>query len=176
MADKPLFESYLSAPEQRGSECAFSNLFVWRDCYNIFWCVSHGFLIVKVKRNDVDFFLQPFGGSDEDLPKLMEELKEYHGGKPFRLHGIYECTKERLSRVFPDLEFEEDRDNWDYVYLREKLAALSVANTTVKKITTMLLKRHTLSLYMNPLPKRIRQSALLLVKNGVTIEFTKILP
>ena len=102
-----MFESYLSAPEQRGSECAFSNLFVWRDCYNIFWCVSHGFLIVKVKRNDVDFFLQPFGGKDEDIPLLIEELKEYHGGKPFRLHGIYEMTKERLSRVFPDLVFED---------------------------------------------------------------------
>ena len=125
LAQKPLFESYLSKPEQRGSECAFSNLFVWRDCYNIFWCVAHGFLIVKVKRNEVDFFLQPFGGKDEDLPLLMEELKEYHEGKPFRLHGIYECTKERFSRVFPELEFEEDRDNWDYIYLREKLAALS---------------------------------------------------
>ena len=125
LAQKPLFESYLSAPEQRGSECAFSNLFVWRDCYNIFWCVSHGFLIIKVKRNEVDFFLQPFGGKDEDLPLLMEELKEYHGGKPFRLHGVYECTKERLNRMFPGLEFEDDRDNWDYVYLREKLATLS---------------------------------------------------
>ena len=26
LAQKPLFESYLSKPEQRGSECAFSNL------------------------------------------------------------------------------------------------------------------------------------------------------
>ena len=176
LAQKPLFESYLSKPEQRGSECAFSNLFVWRDCYNIFWCVAHGFLIVKVKRNEVDFFLQPFGGKDEDLPLLMEELKEYHEGKPFRLHGIYECTKERFSRVFPDLEFEEDRDNWDYIYLREKLAALSGRKYHGQKIITTLLRKLILILCTNPLPKPTRQSALPLVKNGVTIELMKILP
>lgn len=125
MAQKPLFESYISKSHQFGSECAFSNLFVWRDCYHIFWCVAYDFLLLKVKRNDVDFYIQPFGGRDEDLPLLMQELKEANNGQPFEMHGIYEDTKERLERIFPDLEFIEDRDNWDYVYLRDNLATLS---------------------------------------------------
>ena len=91
LADRPLFESYLSRPDQRGSECAFTNLFVWQDCYGIYWTVVHDFLVIKVKRNEVDFFLQPFGGKDEDLPKLFAEIKEYHEGKPFEIHGIYDC-------------------------------------------------------------------------------------
>ena len=81
--------------------------------------------LIKVKRNEVDFFLQPFGGKDEDLPKLFAEIKEYHEGKPFEIHGIYDDGKERLEKAFPEMEFIEDRDNWDYVYLREKLASLS---------------------------------------------------
>lgn len=109
----------------RGSECAFSNLFVWRDCYNIYWCVAHGFLLIKVKRDNVDFFLPPIGGADEDLPLVFAELREFSQGKPFEMHGIYEMTKERLAKVLPDAEFIEDRDNWDYIYLREKLATLS---------------------------------------------------
>lgn len=125
LADRPLFESYLSRPDQRGSECAFTNLFVWQDCYGIYWTVVHDFLVIKVKRNEVDFFLQPFGGKDEDLPKLFAEIKEYHEGKPFEIHGIYDDGKERLAKAFPEMEFIEDRDNWDYVYLREKLASLS---------------------------------------------------
>lgn len=84
---------------------------------------------MKVKRNGVDFYLQPFGGRDEDLPQLLEELKEYHrannGENPLEIHGIYEETKERLERILPGIVFEDDRDNWDYVYLREKLATLS---------------------------------------------------
>ena len=31
LAQKPLFESYISKSHQRGSECAFSNNYVWRD-------------------------------------------------------------------------------------------------------------------------------------------------
>lgn len=81
--------------------------------------------MIKVKRDEVDFFLQPFGGRDEDLPKLFAEIKEYHSGKPFEIHGIYEDGKTRLEKAFPAMEFTEDRDNWDYVYLREKLANLS---------------------------------------------------
>ncbi len=48
-----------------------------------FWCVAHDFLLLRVKRNDVDFYIQPFGGRDEDLPKLFAELQEAHQGKPF---------------------------------------------------------------------------------------------
>lgn len=55
----------------------------------------------------------------------MQELKEEHQGKPFEMHGIYDFTKERFERVMPGLTYEEDRDNWDYVYLREKAATLS---------------------------------------------------
>ena len=124
LAQKPLFESYISKSHQRGSECAFSNNYVWRDCYHIYWCVAHDFLLYKVRRGGVDFYLQPFGGKDEDLPRLIEEIRESNGG-PFEMHGIYDFTKERFERVMPGLEFEEDRDNWDYVYLREKLATLS---------------------------------------------------
>lgn len=125
LAQRPLFEKYISKAHLRGSECAFSNLFVWRNCYGIYWCEAHGFLLVKVKRNDVDFYIQPFGGRDEDLPLLMQELKEEHGGAPFEMHGIYEDTRERFERVMPELQFVDDRDNWDYVYLQEKLSTLS---------------------------------------------------
>ena len=114
----------MSRPYYHGSECAFGNLFMWQTCYDIFWTEAHGFLVLKVKRNDVDFFLQPFGGKDEDLPLLMKEIKEYHNGKPFEIHGIYDDGRERLLKAFPDLEITDDRDNWDYVYLQQNLATL----------------------------------------------------
>lgn len=129
----------MSRPYYRGSECAFGNLFMWQTCYDIFWTVAHDFLVIKVKRNDVDFFLQPFGGKDEDLPLLMQEIKEYNGGQPFEIHGIYDDGKERLLKAFPDLEITDDRDNWDYVYLQQNLASLAGRKYHGKKITAMLL-------------------------------------
>ncbi len=59
------------------------------------------------------------------MPRLLLELKEAHEGRPFEMHGIYECMMERLQKAAPGIEFIEDRDNWDYIYLREKLATLS---------------------------------------------------
>ena len=110
MAQKPLFESYISKSHQRGSECAFSNNYVWRDCYHIYWCVAHDFLLYKVRRNNVDFYLQPFGGKDEDLPRLIEEIRESNSSHS-EMHGIYDSTKERFEKVMHGKEYIEDGDN-----------------------------------------------------------------
>jgi len=83
-------------------------------------------LIIKVTVKDVTFVLPAFGGIDKDLPLVVDALKEYFQGQPFEIHGIYEETIERFKTFLPMItEYEEDRDNWDYVYLREKLANLS---------------------------------------------------
>ena len=100
LADRPLFESYLSRPDQRGSECAFTNLFVWQDCYGIYWTVVHDFLVIKVKRNEVDFFLQPFGGKDEDLPKLFAEIKEIMKATLLRSMVFMTMAKSGWQKLF----------------------------------------------------------------------------
>lgn len=91
----------------------------------MYWCEAYDTLLLKVNRHGQPFYLQPFGGRDEDLPMIMKELVADNGGQPLEMHGIYEDTKERFERVLPGLEYEDDRDNWDYIYLREKLATLS---------------------------------------------------
>ena len=122
--------------------------------------------MIKVKRNEVDFFLQPFGGKDEDLPKLFAEIKEYHEGKPFEIHGIYDDGKERLAKAFPEMEFIEDRDNWDYVYLREKLASLSGRKYHGKKNHYNAFKKEYPDYVYERSDQRITKSARLLVMNG----------
>jgi len=81
----------LNKKEHFGSECAYTNLFIWRDYYKTFWSELHGFLIIKVQLEDQTFFLQPFGGKDEDVPLIIKELKEYSGGS-FEFRGIYETS------------------------------------------------------------------------------------
>lgn len=122
--DRAIFETYLNKPDHMGSECAYTNLFIWRDYYHTWWTEQYGFLVIKVEAEGKTFFLQPFGGRDEDLPLLLEALKDYAGG-PFEFHGIYEKSVERLGKAVPDPVFEEDRDSWDYVYLQKDLATLA---------------------------------------------------
>jgi len=83
-------------------------------------------LIIKVTVNNFTFVMPAFGGVSGDLPKMLAELKEYFKGQPFELHGLYKETLDRFKTYLPELtDFIPDRDNWDYVYLREKLATLS---------------------------------------------------
>ena len=110
--------------------------------------------------------MQPFGGKDEDLPKLFAEIKEYHEGKPFEIHGIYKDGKERLAKAFPEMEFIEDRDNWDYVYLREKLASLSGRKYHGKKNHYNAFKKNIPIMFTNRSDQIITKSARLLVMNG----------
>lgn len=124
MKDRALFETYLNKPDHMGSECAYTNLFIWRDYYRTYWTEHLGFLIIKVDVEDTSFSLQPFGGKEEDLSRLVRDLKEYHGGG-FEFHGIYESSLERLGKLAFEEEFVEDRDSWDYVYLQKDLATLS---------------------------------------------------
>ena len=121
--DRQLFESYLNKPYHFGSECAFTNLYIWRDYWHTWWTEQFGFLLIKVQLEDDIFYLQPFGGKDEDLPLLVKEIKEHHGGT-FEFRGIYECSLERLGRLNVEEEFREAKDSWDYVYLQEDLANL----------------------------------------------------
>lgn len=123
--DRELFESYICKPHYMGSECAFTNMFLWRRYFHTYWTVDHNFLLIKVMKNGKEFFLQPFGGDDADLPLVLRELKEYNGGKGFEFHGIYENSLARLKPFAPNADYVEDRDNWDYVYLQKDLANLS---------------------------------------------------
>ena len=109
-------------------------MFVWRRCYKICWAISHEFLIIKVTRDDITFVLQPFGGADEDLPVVIEELKEEFAGKHFEMRGIYEEMVPLLKSFLPETtKFIDDRDNWDYVYLRDNLANLAGRKYHAKK-------------------------------------------
>ena len=126
LGDKDIIEKYFSTKYYQGSECTFTNLFVWRRCYKICWAISHEFLIIKVTRDDITFVLQPFGGAEEDLPVVIEELKEEFAGKHFEMRGIYEEMVPLLKSFLPETtKFIDDRDNWDYVYLRDNLANLA---------------------------------------------------
>ena len=126
MEDKPIFDDYFSEKIYYGSECNFTTLFIWRSCYDVNWAICHGCLIIQVTRDGVSFILPPFGGIKEDLPKVIQTLKEHFNGQPFEMHGIYESTKEIFAQYLPEItEYIDDRDNWDYVYLQEKLANLS---------------------------------------------------
>lgn len=124
LADKPVFDDFFKRSKYCGSECTFTNLFIWRSCYNILWAQEDGFLLIKVCRDEQDFLLPPFGGEDSALPGIMKKL--YNELGPFEMRGVYREILEKFEDVMPSkFTFVLDRTNSDYIYLSANLATLA---------------------------------------------------
>lgn len=99
------------------SEFTFANIYLFRKTHNYrVSLISGKLLLITGKDTQGSFFMLPFGLPEYPVLKKL-----------FNDHGEMRCISEGQSKVLSDLGFLvlEDRDNFDYLYLREKLATLS---------------------------------------------------
>ena len=151
--DRSLFNEYFLKFPPDISEFTFSNLFIWKDCYNYEFLVWKNHIIVFSRTylnqwkpsisgdKDVLFFLTPIGKNPGDI--ILDLFKYF---KKLEIHRVPESIVQFINsdERFKDskVTFKPDRDNWDYVYEREKLINLP-GNTyrqkrrNLKKFTSM---------------------------------------
>ena len=121
LKDKYLYCKYIDKNKFLSCEYSFATLFMWKEFNNIEYDILNNiFIIKKYDNNNGDFFMEPLGDiEDSDLINLInhlelirkeEERKWLFGdvsiGFLNRLKGIYK----------EDLIFEEEINNFDYVY------------------------------------------------------------
>lgn len=130
LKDKYLYYKYIDKNKFLSCEYSFATLFMWKEFNNIEYDILNNiFIIKKYDNNNGDFFMEPLGEIDDsDLINLInhlelirkeEERKWLFGdvsiGFLNRLKGIYK----------EDLIFEEEINNFDYVYDFNDLINLS---------------------------------------------------
>lgn len=130
LKDKYLYYKYIDKNKFLSCEYSFATLFMWKEFNNIEYDILNNiFIIKKYDNNNGDFFMEPLGDiEDSDLINLInhlelirkeEERKWLFGdvsiGFLNRLKGIYK----------EDLIFEEEKNNFDYVYDFNDLINLS---------------------------------------------------
>lgn len=130
LKDKYLYYKYIDKNKFLSCEYSFSTLFMWKEFNNIEYDILNDiFIIKKYDNNNGNFFMEPLGEIDDsDLINLInhlelirkeEERKWLFGdvsiGFLNRLKGIYK----------EDLIFEEEKNNFDYVYDFNDLINLS---------------------------------------------------
>lgn len=127
LTDKPVFDEYFNYKIYFGSECAFANMFAWRKCYHIKWLEIENCLIIKVRRDEIDFFLPPFPKNGANIDIALDLiLAQIKANPACEIRGIYQDALTDISKSFWDnFELTSDRDNFDYVYNREDLAKLA---------------------------------------------------
>lgn len=120
---RPLMHPRLSMLVDGVSEYTFAGLYLFRDTYNYtLSLLPDDKLLISGTKEGKRFFMLPCGFPEHD-DGIIEELF----GTYDYLKGLSEANADpvriRMERI--GLEIVEDRDNFDYLYLREDLAELA---------------------------------------------------
>ncbi|MFX1324017.1 MAG: DUF2156 domain-containing protein, partial [Promethearchaeota archaeon] len=137
ITDKKLFDQYFQKYPPVSSEFTFTNLFMWRNYYNLLFLEFEEHLIlysndylktrrepIKIDSNDYIYFFPPIGPSPAEIIIKMFEEFNY-----IEVHRVPEEISTRLIEYekFAKLKLDslEDRNNWDYVYNKEEILNLA---------------------------------------------------
>ncbi|QGU96168.1 DUF2156 domain-containing protein [Clostridium bovifaecis] len=127
--DKHILDKYLQDYKFTTSEYSFTNLLIWRKACDVQYAIYKDILIIKKKDFKENYhFMQPIGYNKENLKELVEKLKEYkkENNMKYLFKDVENSFLEDLKDIFGDeAHIKEDVDNFDYIYLKDKLISLS---------------------------------------------------
>ncbi|MCX7779864.1 MAG: phosphatidylglycerol lysyltransferase domain-containing protein [Negativicutes bacterium] len=126
LEDKGTIDGFFRKRRYEASECTFTNLYVWRNAYNIRWAVVAGMLCVTLEWENKLFFLPPYG-DDANLGKAVAAMADYcrQSGLRFLIKGATKDQVKLIDQALPgQFAFERDRDNDDYVHSTRELIEL----------------------------------------------------
>jgi hypothetical protein len=124
LEEKPLLEgAFLKFPPVI-SEFTFTNLFIWRQVYQLRISRVKGFICLLSDKGDQSFFFPPIGEGDriESFRILLQFLKER--GISSKIARLPESMVTQIDWKENGMRVDLDRDQSDYIYLVEDLTKL----------------------------------------------------
>lgn len=127
--DKLFFDDYFKLARPEVSEMTFTNLFMWRNFYNIRYTVVDNLLcILSLPDKEQPFAFMPLGEINPDnLKNAVGTLKKFFNDRGTQL--TFKRVKESDSELLKPFSAPEgityDRDNSDYLYLTGNLTGLT---------------------------------------------------
>ena len=134
--DKKLLEKYFCGYDYEASSHTFIANYIWKDTHHITWeiigeylcLLGMGTLETEEKEYFMSFPLTRRGSYDlEELRYTIDTAREKfrEAGLPFEMSMIPQSLVPLLTEIYGDsVEITHDRDDDDYIYLREDLAEL----------------------------------------------------
>lgn len=127
LGDRSAVAEVLAQPPRQQSELTFTNLFMWRDAYQLQLSEVDGALAIFSWRADPeDSFLFPLLGGSANAQAVRRCLDHLAtSGHAAAMARATEADLQRLGITDAEFVIESDRDNWDYVYLIDDLIHLA---------------------------------------------------
>ncbi len=126
MADKAWMDEMYAQDHLYACEYTFANNFVWRAYYRAQVAKLCGCLVLRYQIHGEEWYACPAGGGDKKavIELLRAECRKQ--GKRLSIAPLDEEWRRQMLDWFPgQFLIEADRDDFDYIYDREKLATLS---------------------------------------------------
>lgn len=134
LEDKTLLTSYIYPGERRDSNLSIVNLCSWQFLTCASYAVIERQLVIRFCfGSNLTVYTVPSGDA---LPEVFRCLARQAGeeGLPLYIYGVVPELKEKLETIYPDVfEYRENRDHFDYLYLRSDLAELKGKNFQTKR-------------------------------------------
>ncbi|XZK61483.1 DUF2156 domain-containing protein [Clostridium perfringens] len=130
LKDKSLYYQYIDKNKFLSCEYSFATLFMWKDFNDIEYdIVNNIFIIKKYDKNNGKFFIEPLGDIDDNsLINIIDYLESIRKKEKSKwLFGDVSINfLNRLEDIYKEnLIFEEEKNNFDYVYNFDDLRNLS---------------------------------------------------
>lgn len=133
--DKELLTSYLFPGERRDANLSMVNLCSWQFLTCSSFALVDELLVLRFCfDSDRTVYSIPVLGAQVEgvIRRLARQAVEEN--LPLCFYGIVPELKEMLDKVYPEVfEYEEDRDYFDYLYLRKDLAELKGKDYQTKR-------------------------------------------
>lgn len=125
--DKTWMDPLIAAADLRGCHQNFTNIFAWSKIFNYQVARVNDYLVVK---GDIEeegkYYFYPAGSGD--IKPVLEAMKQdaLENNHKFVLMGVSLDNIQTLKNIYPErFEYQAKRDNFDYLYLLNKLVSLS---------------------------------------------------
>ncbi len=125
VADKPLFEYYITSSEEQNCDLNFANVFCWSDSYHSEVAEVEDSLVIRFDNSGAKSYMQPVGNGDKR--QIVELLRQdaFEQRVPLRLYGLSREWCDFLENEYPsEFAFATPRALSDYIYRTEDLAQL----------------------------------------------------
>ncbi len=123
LKDKPIFDEHYSKFPPNHSENAFTTLVSWNHYVQSYYLVERGNLIIMTKPKGQARLRPPSGNRNPDILKRTVKIAE-ESDTDYLLVLINNRERDWISKLYPEMQFTQHRDYFDYVYLASDLAEL----------------------------------------------------
>ena len=124
--DKAWMDARFQEDDRNACEYTFANNFVWRKVYHVEVAEKYGCAIIRFEEEGVVMYSYPIGAGDhrkviDELRTICEEEK-----RPLIMSPLSEADREQMLTWYSEqFLIQGDRNDYDYIYTREKLATLA---------------------------------------------------